>query len=155
VQTDVNQPASRCGCQVTSCAASDFEGVFPLLQQLWPDRKLDRSKLEELFGEALEASSRVLLCAKAAQQVVGYGSLTLKTHLWHGGLIAWIDELVVDQTARGRGIGRLLLAHLTKVAAEKGCCAMELDSAFHRREAHDFYEKSGFAKRAFLFSKSI
>ena len=48
-----------------------------------------------------------------------------------------------------------LLERLASLARERGCRAMELDSAFHRVEAHAFYEKLGFEKRAFLFAKTF
>jgi hypothetical protein len=32
---------------------------------------------------------------------------------------------------------------------------LELDSAFHRTNAHAFYDKLGFEKRAYLFTKEI
>lgn len=36
-----------------------------------------------------------------------------------------------------------------------GCKRIELDSGFHREQAHKMYEHIGFNKRAFLFSKEI
>jgi GNAT superfamily N-acetyltransferase len=66
-----------------------------------------------------------------------------------------IDELVVDQNHRSRGIGGLLLQQLISIARSKGCRRIELDSALRREEAHRFYERHGFKNRAFLFSKPI
>jgi glucosamine-phosphate N-acetyltransferase len=155
VKTDTTVSVSNHDISIAQCAAADFDEVFSLLEQLWPNTSLDRDALRALFSDAIPAGSRVLLCARRDGKVVGFGSMTLKTHLWHGGLIAWVDELVVDLQCRGHGIGRRLLDRLVTRAREKGCRAMELDSAFHRIEAHAFYEKLGFEKRAFLFSKNI
>jgi GNAT superfamily N-acetyltransferase len=155
VNPDANAPTSTLEISIHDCAPSDFDGIFPLLQQLWPNKSLDRGVLRALFNEAIPAASRVLLCARRDGKVAGFGSMTLKAHLWHGGLIGWVDELVVDAECRGHGIGRMLLDRLLALARDKGCCAMELDSAFHRIEAHGFYEELGFEKRAFLFSRNI
>jgi glucosamine-phosphate N-acetyltransferase len=155
VKTDATEPVSTFAISITQCAAADFDEVFPLLQQLWPNKALDRASLHNMFSDALVADSRVLLCARLDGRVVGFGSMTFKIHLWHGGLIGWIDELVVDHKARGKGVGRKLLDRLAALAREKGCRAMELDSAFHRIDAHAFYEKLGFEKRAFLFSRKL
>jgi hypothetical protein len=40
-------------------------------------------------------------------------------------------------------------------ARRQGCKRIELDSAFHRAQAHALYEDLGFEKRAFLFSKVL
>ena len=51
------------------------------------------------------------------------------------------------------------VAHSLQVAIDsaknKGCVRVELDSAFQREEAHDFYNKLGFKNRAYLFSKEL
>ncbi len=155
MKTSATEPASKLDISISQCAASDFDDVFPLLQQLWPNKVLDRGALHNLFREALLEDSRVLLSARLNTKVVGFGSMTLKPHLWHGGLIGWIDELVVDHKTRGKGIGRKLLERLMEIARENGCRAIELDSAFHRKEAHSFYEGVGFQKRAYLFFKEL
>jgi GNAT superfamily N-acetyltransferase len=155
VKTDANEPVSGVEVSITDCVAPDFEVVFPLLQQLWPNKTLDRDTLGNLFSDARSAGTRVLLCARLGDRVVGFGSMTLKTHLWHGGLIGWVDELVVDAGYRGHGIGRKLLERLMELAGENGCRAIELDSAFHREEAHSFYEGLGLEKRAYLFFKKL
>jgi len=41
------------------------------------------------------------------------------------------------------------------IAKERGCTRIELDSAFHRKEAHQFYERNGFGNRAYLFLEII
>jgi GNAT superfamily N-acetyltransferase len=69
--------------------------------------------------------------------------------------IGYIEEFVVDEKHRGQGIGIRLFEHLVAEAREKGCRRIELDSAFHRKEAHGFYGRFGFKSRAFLFSKEL
>ncbi len=140
---------------IERCNASHFDGVFALLRQLWPAKELDHETLRQIFDQAVVAKSRILLHAAVGHEVVGFGSMTLKMHLWHAGLIAWVDELVIDENHRGQGIGKLLLESLLDLARQRGCRAMELDSAFHRLAAHAFYQEMGFEKRAFLFSKRI
>jgi GNAT superfamily N-acetyltransferase len=86
---------------------------------------------------------------------IGFGSLTLKNNLWQEGYVGHVDELVVDSTHRSRGVGTLLLNQIIELARRKGCRRVELDSAFHRKEAHMFYEQHGFENRAFLFSRVL
>jgi len=141
--------------QIRECTGEDFENVLHLLRQLWPDKQLDERKLRAVYDRALASDRHLYLCAVDGRSVVGFGTLSFKNSLWQEGTLARIDELVVDESRRAGGVGTLLLRQLTAKAADKGCSGIELDSSFHRIEAHGFYEKRGFAKRAFLFFKSI
>lgn len=60
--------------------------------------------------------------------------------------------MVVDEKRRGKGFGTMLINESIRDSREKGLKRLELDSGFHRGKAHEFYEKLGFEKRAFLFS---
>lgn len=66
-----------------------------------------------------------------------------------------VDELVVNSKHRNRGVGKMLMCEIEKIAKSHECKRLELDSAFHRKIAHEFYERSGFEKRACLFSREI
>jgi len=63
--------------------------------------------------------------------------------------------MVVDESCRGTGIGSSLLEKASDIARLSGCKKIELDSGFPREKAHKFYEKLGFEKRAYLFSKDL
>jgi len=41
------------------------------------------------------------------------------------------------------------------IARQNNCKQIELDSSFHRKEAHQFYESIGFKSRAYLFTKQL
>ena len=71
------------------------------------------------------------------------------------GLHLYVDDLVTDEGLRSRGIGRLLLAECERVARERGCKALVLDSGTQRREAHRFYFREGMTITAFHFGKPL
>lgn len=141
--------------QIRPCRAEDFDGVVRLLGQLWPGKPLNPAALRVVYDRALASEAQVYLCAVSGNSVVGFGSVTVKNNLWHEGCAANIDELVVDSEFRGQGIGTQLLEELVAIARKWRCGRVELDSAFHRKEAHQFYEKHGFENRAYLFSKIL
>jgi glucosamine-phosphate N-acetyltransferase len=141
--------------QIRPCGDQDFEGVLVLLQQLWPDKPLDSVSLRSVYDRALTSDAQSYLCAVDVENVVGFGSMTIKNSLWQGGGLGHVDELIVDVSYRGHGIGTQLLEHLIDLARAKGCQRVELDSAFHRTQAHQFYEQHGFENRAYLFSKTL
>jgi GNAT superfamily N-acetyltransferase len=141
--------------QIRECRGGDFARVVELLGQLWPDRRLDVSSLQKVYERGLLSEQQAYVCALENEQIIGFGSLTFKNNLWQEGYLAHVDELVVDRAYRERGIGTQLLAHLIEIARRKGCRRVELDSAFHRTKAHQFYESQGFENRAFLYSKQL
>ena len=137
------------------CTHADFSDVLRLLQQLWPNQRFDQARLQEIFERALTSDAQRLICAVDDGRLIGFCSLTLKNNLWQQGYLGHIDELVVDETCRGRGIGTQLLNAIVEIAKKCGCRRVELDSAFHRQAAHKFYEREGFENRAYLFSKKL
>ena len=149
----VQQLAGR--FEIKPCHQNDFEAVFRLLRQLWPDRDLDTSALRKVYDRGIKAKSQLYLCATDGENVLGFASLTIKNNLWQAGNLGNIDELVVDEKHRGCGLGTQLLNEIVAQARQQGCARVELDSAFHRTKAHQFYERRGFENRGYLFSKPL
>ncbi len=140
---------------VRECAEDDFEPVLGLLRQLWPDRELDREALADTFLYNIERDDQHYLCAMHGDALVGFCSISVRKSLWGQGFLAYIDELVVEEASRGEGIGGMLLERALQLAKEDGCRRVELDSDFHREDAHRFYESHGFKGICIFFSKEI
>lgn len=49
----------------------------------------------------------------------------------------------------------MLLDEIQETARSMDCAKIELESVFHRHEAHEFYEKMKFEKRAYFFSRNV
>lgn len=135
--------------------ANDFGQVFPLLKQLWPRKRLDRNRTKAVFTNGLKDKNRKFLVVRFDGKVIGFASLSLKESLYDGCVLGHIDELIVDEKFRRKGIGKRLLRRIMAVAKENSCRRVELDSAFRRKDAHKFYERTGFEKCNFLFSKKL
>ncbi len=141
--------------RIRTAVPGDFDRICELLQHLWPDKKIDRGALKVVMNRALESSQDIYLCAETERGVVGFCTLAVRNSLWQESRIGTISEMVVDEAFRKRGVGTALLGTIIDLARQKGCRLIELDSAFHRDAAHRFYEKAGFVKRAYLFSKEL
>ncbi len=141
--------------KIRTATSEDFGRICELLQQLWPDKKIDKGALKTVMNRALRSSQDIYLCAEIDSGIAGFCSLTIKNSLWQEANIGTISEMVVAEAFRKRGIGTALLGTIVDMARQRGCRRIELDSAFHREEAHRFYEKAGFEKRAYLFSKEL
>ncbi|MDR2039287.1 MAG: GNAT family N-acetyltransferase [Bacteroidales bacterium] len=141
--------------QIRACTDDDCKYVFELLKQLWPDIQLDYETIYPVFCKAIKSDNQKLIVGLSNNKVVGFCTLTIKNSLWQGGNLGYIDELIVDENHRGLGIGHKLIDEITTIAKNNHCKIIELDSAFHRKEAHLFYENLKYESRAYLFSKRI
>ncbi|MBO0833094.1 MAG: GNAT family N-acetyltransferase [Actinobacteria bacterium] len=95
---------------------------------------------------ALVASPAVtVLIAKSGDQIVG--TLTLVTFPIPTGYRAWIEDVVVDGSARGQGVGLLLTEEALKRAREAGARTVDLTTRPSRVAAGNLYERAGFQQR--------
>ncbi|MDR1645455.1 MAG: GNAT family N-acetyltransferase [Tannerellaceae bacterium] len=141
--------------EIRPCINEDYKFVFELLKQLWLEMELDNEALYISYKKALDSDNQFLIVGIVDKIIIGFCSLTIKNNLWQAGNIGHIDELIVETSIRNKGIGEKLMSEITKIAKENNCKRIELDSAFHRKAAHQFYENLGYENRAYLFSKKI
>jgi ribosomal protein S18 acetylase RimI-like enzyme len=86
--------------------------------------------------------SSVLYLARLDGRIVG--SLTLALYQIPTGLKAWIEDVVVDQAARGKGIGEALNAAALDEARRRGAKDVSLTSRPAREAANRLYQRLGF-----------
>jgi ribosomal protein S18 acetylase RimI-like enzyme len=60
---------------------------------------------------------------------------------------AWIEDVIVDQSLNGRGIGSSLTRAMVDHAREAGCKTVDLTSRPKREAANHMYRKLGFVER--------
>ena len=97
--------------------------------------------LEEIVG----SSAITLLVARAEGTIVG--TLTLAMFPIPTGFRAWIEDVVVDEAARGRGIGEALTTEAIGLARAAGAKTVDLTSRRSRTAAGRLYERAGFEER--------
>jgi ribosomal protein S18 acetylase RimI-like enzyme len=75
------------------------------------------------------------------------GTLTLAVFRIPTGVRAWIEDVVVDEKARGRGVGEALSRRALELAAQAGARTVELTSRPSREAANRLYRRLGFQPR--------
>jgi len=75
------------------------------------------------------------------------GSLTLVLFRIPTGLRAWIEDVVVDESARGKGVGQLMNEAAIAYARNAGAKTVDLTSRPSRDVANRLYQRLGFKKR--------
>ncbi len=76
--------------------------------------------------------------------MVGLLTISRRWTLWHAGPCALIEELVVDEKARGRGVGRALIQAALDWARSQGCSEVEVSTEQDNTDAQNFYRRLGF-----------
>jgi GNAT superfamily N-acetyltransferase len=113
-----------------------------LLPQLNPELPVPTmERLQAIIADPAVA----LLLARDGEQIVGTTTVVVyTTPFW---IKARLDEVVVDESARGKGVGAALVKASLDVAREKGVEVVELQSGVHRKEANRLYPRMGFKLR--------
>lgn len=75
------------------------------------------------------------------------GSLTLVIFPIPTAVRAWIEDVVVDDAARGKGVGELLNRRALEISAEHGAKTVDLTSRPSREAANRLYQRIGFEQR--------
>lgn len=75
------------------------------------------------------------------------GMLTLVTFTIPTGVRAWVEDVVVDDAARGKGAGRALVEAACDLAIQRGAKTVDLTSRPSREAANRLYQRCGFEAR--------
>jgi ribosomal protein S18 acetylase RimI-like enzyme len=121
--------------------ARAFARLIPQLSTSVPP---DRQALAEIVASP---STTVLVARDRSKRGEIVGTLTLVTFRIPTSLRAWIEDVVVDSAARGRGVAQALSAEAIRIARQRGARHIDLTSRPSRQAARRLYQKLGFALR--------
>jgi ribosomal protein S18 acetylase RimI-like enzyme len=112
-----------------------FAELIPQLSSSPPPSSADLAAI-------VDATDTVLFVARLDGRIVG--SLTLAMYRMPTGTKAWIEDVVVDAAARGRGVGEALNRAAIAEAAHRGAKNVNLTSRSSREAANRLYRRLGF-----------
>jgi ribosomal protein S18 acetylase RimI-like enzyme len=101
--------------------------------------------LTDLADLVRDASSTLIVARDDSGQIVG--ALTLSVYRVPTGIRSIIEDVIVDNAARGQGIGDALMKYAIDLAREKGAQNISLTSNPMREAANRLYLRVGFKKR--------
>ena len=128
--------------EVTPELVAAFERLIPQLSSSNP------APTQTELAAICESEASVLLIAvdrDADDRILG--SLTLAWFRIPTGVRAWIEDVVVDEAARGQGVGDLLNRAALDRARELGAKTVDLTSRPSREAANRLYQRIGFVAR--------
>lgn len=83
-------------------------------------------------------------------ECLGISGFWVGNKLWCGKYLE-LDNIVVLESHRSKGVGKLIFDFLSRKAQELNCTMMSLDSYTYNFKAHKFFYNEGFAPRGFHF----
>jgi GNAT superfamily N-acetyltransferase len=136
---------------------SDEAGrIVELLSQLWPDQDVDIATVTKILERYVQDPSYWIRGYQEDSALLGMITVSFRSTFFYGGEGAIIEDLVVEESHRGQGIGRELVGFVEDEIAEHGRArAVEVSSDLHRKGAHLFWEKCGYSRQACQFRKEM
>lgn len=125
--------------EVTDEVVEAFARLIPQLSSSSPPPS--RDELQEL----VDSPATTLLLARDEGAILG--SLTLVVFRIPTGVRAWIEDVVVDDAARGKGVGAALNERAIETAEGMGARTVDLTSRPSREAANRLYQRLGFEAR--------
>ena len=120
--------------------------VVEAFGRLLPQLSASAAPLDlQSLGAIIEAPANTQLIARSDGVISG--ALTLVMFPIPTGLRAWIEDVVVDESARGQGIGEALSLEALRLAREAGARTVDLTSRPSREAAGRLYQRVGFTER--------
>ena len=134
---------------------ADAKYIALLLAELgYPSKEPDlRSGLDHSL---YRGNLSCFLVAQSASDVIGLITAELVPYFPNGSTICRVTSLIVSSDHRSRGIGEKLVAGAADFAREHHCSGIEITSAEHRLDAHQFYQpRLGFSRTSFRFFQAL
>jgi GNAT superfamily N-acetyltransferase len=144
---------------VREATKSDLPVIGKLLEELAGvmdntegiDTEIALKTCEHLLNDA----GSHFLVAAMEETPVGFINFTVRQTVLHRSPSALIDELVVAEEYRGKGVGRELVQAAIEKCRQLGCCEVEVSTEKTNVEARKFYEQCGFEERGTLFEADL
>lgn len=134
-------------CRIETTRPEDLGAVFDLIVLQFEEHEIDapHEPLRQAIASVLSNSDLgFFLLARRNDRTIGVAYVSFIWALEHCGQAAWLEELYVIPSERGRGFGdQLLHAALSKTHAH-GCAAVDLEVEHSQQRAENLYRRAGF-----------
>ncbi|GAM23056.1 hypothetical protein SAMD00019534_062310 [Acytostelium subglobosum LB1] len=148
-----NQYFNNEGIQFRPLQLTDYDkGFSELLQQL-TEAKFDRAKFVERFLQMKKENDTYFIVVAEdvnKKRIIATGSVVIEKKFIRGcALCGHIEDIVVDQTYRGKNLGLKIIDQLKHIGSQLGCYKLILDCEDKNQK---FYEKCGFERKQVMMA---
>ena len=129
-----------------------WDDAYVVMRELRPH--VDHATFLHRCREAARRDGYTLYGAFDGGRLVGVMGMRELVDLLHGRHL-YVDDLVVAEAARSRGVGSRLLACAEAIARERGGLGLRLCTGIDHAAGRRFYEREGWAARAVAYKKGF
>lgn len=143
---------------IRTASEKDTPLILDLLYELGRPKPKNNSQLhtfKRLIKKCLSDKDKEILVAQNKTDVVGMVCIMYLSRLNQEFFEMYIPELIVTKKYQNQGIGKKLIKACIKLAKDKKCHRIRLESGNQRKESHLFYKNIGFEQSALSFTKKI
>jgi len=136
--------------KIREASVSDMDSLVELLKDLFSIEK------DFVFNESMQRrglammlenqTERCIIVAETDGKVIGICSIQTLISTAEGGPVGLVEDVTVNPSYRGKGIGRMLLSSLEEWANKKGLKRLQLLADRNNAPALEFYEKMNWKK---------
>lgn len=130
----------------------EIRGIYPFIRQLNPD--MAESTFHERLTQMLERGYNCAAAFDDSGTCLGISGFWVMCRFWCGKHID-IDNVVIDERFRNRGVGKRLIGWIEDWARKQGLSFAVLDSYTSNMDSHRFYFREGYVIRGFHFTKDL
>lgn len=137
--------------KIRAAEQRDAEDLLALTLSFATSFVVEPQEFYVALPELLSSPATFLAVAEENGIIMGYVLAFAHRTLYASGRVAWVEELVVQEQHRGKGIGGLLMRSAEEWAEGEGCRLIALAT----RRAAAFYEAVGYEESATYFRKLL
>jgi len=137
--------------QIREMDLKELDTVYDVVNQLRVT--LSYKEFEDLIYD-MRYMDYKMIGIMEGDKLITYAGVAVQTNLYHKRHL-YVFDLVTDEKERAKGYGKMMLEYLVDYAKMAMCENIVLSSGFEKEEAHKFYEEQGFAKKSYMFVKTI
>lgn len=130
---------------------SDLEAIFELVKIFSTSFQPEKPCFIHSFNLILRDEFASLFVAEHNNEVIGYSLGFIHDTFYANGKVAWLEEIMVRDDFRRKGVGSKLISFFEQDSKNKGCKLIALAT----RRASDFYIAIGYEESATYFRKTL
>ena len=136
---------------IRKASEDDADVLFALAAGFATSFLVESAAFEKGLADIVYSEGANLTVAEVNGEIVGYCLGFDHYTFYANGRVAWVEEITVEQSMRGQGIGKTLMGNFEDWSRNRGCKLVALAT----RRAAFFYRSIGYEESATYFRKLL